>query len=475
MRRDTIGYSTARMQSGSRVHACVAIDRRTEEPWHRAVVEALRLVGHVDVELVDVDGPVPPLADRRFDVAIDLANVDCGVDLPFGVWRYRFGDGAPFADGAPGTLVRLCRATPNPDLAVVLHEGWYRARTVLGWGTRDVGSRVAPWAARALQQIALGDAAILASPPRTTDGCTLTRPPVHPAPPAGAIGDTLRDWLTRPRWSIGIVPFGFEEILQRGSLPEPAWVVGQPADRFYADPFLVDVKDGRVRVLVEDYRYPTREKLLAELQVSLTGQILDARSQPSLPRVASYPFVLRKDGGLFCLPETFRARAVTAFERDEASGEWTSRGPLMTDFPCVDSTVLEHDGRWWLFCTRQGREHEDQSELHLFHAERWQGPYRAHPLNPVKSDTRSSRPAGACVRIGGALYRPAQNCARRYGAGVTINRIRELSTRAFREEPALWLGPSPSSPWPDGLHTINSLGSVTVVDGLRVERRWRKT
>ena len=30
--------------------------------------------------------------------------------------------------------------------------------------------------------------------------------------------------------------------------------------------------------------------------------------------------------------------------------------------------------------------------------------------------------------------------------------------------------PSPDSEWPDGLHTINSLGDVTVVDGLRVEK-----
>ena len=70
----------------------------------------------------------------------------------------------------------------------------------------------------------------------------------------------------------------------------------------------------------------------------------------------------------------------------------------------------------------------------------------------------------------GALYRPAQNCARRYGGGLTINRVCELSERRFREEMTLTFRPSPESEWPDGLHTINSLGGVTVVDGLRVER-----
>jgi hypothetical protein len=90
----------------------------------------------------------------------------------------------------------------------------------------------------------------------------------------------------------------------------------------------------------------------------------------------------------------------------------------------------------------------------------------------VKADTRSARPAGRCFELDGALYRPAQNCARRYGAGITINKIVELTPRRFREEAVLSLRPSPSSLWPDGLHTINSIDDVTVVDGLRVERRW---
>jgi len=89
----------------------------------------------------------------------------------------------------------------------------------------------------------------------------------------------------------------------------------------------------------------------------------------------------------------------------------------------------------------------------------------------VKSDTRSSRPAGACFTIDDVLYRPAQNCARRYGAGITINRIVQMTRAQFRESAVLELRPADGSLWPDGLHTINSFGGVTLVDGLRIERR----
>src|SRR5947208_869617 len=79
-------------------------------------------------------------------------------------------------------------------------------------------------------------------------------------PAGGAVGDTLRSWFTRQRWTVGLLPFGIDEVLQRGTLPAPAWLAGQPADRFYADPFLIDAGPDAVRLLVEDYRYPSRAK-----------------------------------------------------------------------------------------------------------------------------------------------------------------------------------------------------------------------
>lgn len=429
----------------------------------------------VELDLVEPDRAPSALAGLACDVLIDLAEIACPIDPPLGVWRYRFGDGAPLAGGAAGTVARLCRITRDPDRVVVLHEGWYRARTINGWGTASVPDRVAPWCARVLRQILSGDAGIVDATPVSITGCALLEPPRHPEPAGGVIGDTVRSWLARQRWSVGLLPFGAEDVLQRGRLPPPAWLIGQPADRFYADPFLLGVDAEAVRLLVEDYRYPSRSKGLSELRVRRDGTVLSARSRPDLPSHASYPFLLReadpREGRarLYCLPETHRARRVSLFLCDEPSGMWTAQGDLMTAFPFVDSTLVEHDRKWWLFCTKQGD--EDQTDLYVFFADAWRGPWQPHALNPVKSDTRSSRPAGAFFSLGGAIYRPAQNCARRYGAGITINRLIDLSPTRFREEAVLALDPPAGTAWPDGIHTINSLGGVTVIDGLRVERR----
>jgi hypothetical protein len=460
------------MPTGRRLRVAVVAPALPPDDWRHGVTDAVRAVEGVDVtSLVASDARVGP---DDLDVVIDLAGDAGTAGVPrLGVWAYGFGDGAPVAEGAPGTLARLYRTTGDPAAAVVLHEGWFRARTREGWGTSSVGHRVAPWCARALRQIVMGGAEVVSAPLQATDGCRDRLPPPGLPPRGSGLVDTLRDWRTRQRWTIGVVPVGIEEILQRGGLPEPAWLVGQPSDRFYADPFVLDVGGDRVRVMVEDYRYPSRRKGLTELHVSRSGALTGSREYAGLPLHASYPFLLRRHGRLFCLPETFRARRLSAFAWDDAAGAWTFHRALLEGFPCVDGTLLERDGRWWLFCTRQGD--EDQTDLHVFFTsagDDWTGTWQPHPLNPVKSDTRSSRPAGACVEVDGAVYRPAQNCARRYGASLTINRILALTTTSFREERALALLPSPSSSWPDGMHTINSAGSLTVVDGLRVERRW---
>ncbi|OFV92551.1 MAG: hypothetical protein A3G76_00470 [Acidobacteria bacterium RIFCSPLOWO2_12_FULL_65_11] len=490
---------------GSGLRVAVVLDANGVPEWHRSVAESVRALegvvltaviaaesqaarprvepSHAALRRMAIDDVVPDVPRIRyatsiargtsFDVLIDLAGVDLDCHPPYGVWRYGFGDGRPFANGASGTVVRLYRLTADPERAVVLGDGWYRARTPDAWGTRSVAARVAPWCARALQQIAGGDEEALevaTGSPQSTAGCLDMEPPDAPLSRVVAVADTLRTWLRRERWTIGLVAAPIEDILASGALPEPIWLRDQPPDRFYADPFPVACCGDAVRVLVEDYRYHPKRKGLSELEIGRDGRLRRAVDQETLPPRASYPFLLRRDGELICIPETSSADAAMAFARDGATGKWSALGDLVRGFRVIDPTLVEWNGRWWLFCTKQGD--EDQTELYLFCAPSWDGPWNPHPLNPVKSDTRSSRPAGQCFETGGVLYRPAQNCARRYGAGITINRIVELTPRRFREEPVLSLLPSPSSPWPDGLHTINSLDDVTVVDGLRVERRW---
>jgi hypothetical protein len=109
-----------------------------------------------------------------------------------------------------------------------------------------------------------------------------------------------------------------------------------------------------------------------------------------------------------------------------------------------------------------------ETDLHAWYSDTPFGDWTPHPLNPIKSDTASARPAGKVIRTSTGLYRPAQDCSAGYGGAIVINRIVRLDPEGFQEEVVKHLAPDPAWPFPHGLHTINTSGGRTVIDAKRM-------
>jgi hypothetical protein len=145
---------------------------------------------------------------------------------------------------------------------------------------------------------------------------------------------------------------------------------------------------------------------------------------------------------------------------------------LMEGVRLVDATLYKAADRWWMFAnSAAGESRTFDDELHLFHAERLTGDWQPHPRNPVKSDARSARPAGSLFMRDGALYRPAQVCVPRYGAGLAIHRVLKLTPEEYAERQVERLLP-PASSGLFGLHTMNRAGDLIVVDAFARRRRF---
>jgi hypothetical protein len=144
---------------------------------------------------------------------------------------------------------------------------------------------------------------------------------------------------------------------------------------------------------------------------------------------------------------------------------------LMEDIRLVDATLHECDGDWWLFACVADERASPHDELHLYRADTPMGPWEPHPANPVRSDPRAARPAGSLFEWQGALYRPAQDCGVRYGRGIVVHRVDELSPAGYAERPVRRLWPQ-AMQGANRIHTLNRAGWLTVVDGHR--NRWRR-
>ncbi len=427
--------------------------------WHRRVVEAIQ------AETPDVVVTSTPNISPAPDLVIDLLGVPVTDTPKLGVWRYGFGDGAPVARGARGTLARVYCVGRDSTRGVVLREGWLRASSNDAPGVNSVGECVASWCGLLLRQVTLDPDAFDGAPLVPRAGCDQILPPAMNLGPLTLIREAVGRWRRRERWTIGLATTTIDEVLARREMPEPRWLTGVNANGYLADPFPLAVDGDRVSLLAEELRFSEGRGRIVCVDVARNADVVNVRAVLDAPHHLAYPFIVRDGAAAYCVPDGSAAGQASAYL---LSSPHQDRQVLLPDFPAVDPTIVEHGGQWWLFCTRRGV--ENQTNLYVFQADEWRGPWRPHPLNPVKTDARSSRPAGAFFTRDGALFRPAQDCSRRYGGGVAINRIVELSCTGFREETMCTLRPSPSWQWPDGMHTFNAIEDLVIVDALRVER-----
>ena len=236
-----------------------------------------------------------------------------------------------------------------------------------------------------------------------------------------------------------------------------------PKDRYWADPFALE-KNGRWYVFFEELPFAAGKAHISMIEVKPDGS--SSRPQRVLERDyhLSYPFLVEHEGALYMIPESARNGTVEAWRCVEFPLRWKLERVLLSGVRCVDATFYRGEDRWWLFANlASGGTRVFDDELHLFHAADLLGDWKPHPRNPVKSDVRGARPAGRLYWRGGALYRPAQVCTPRYGAGLSLNRVLRITPRDYAERQAQVVLPSAEAGLL-GLHTVNRAGALTVVD-----------
>lgn len=282
-------------------------------------------------------------------------------------------------------------------------------------------------------------------------------------PPAGVL---YPDFFMRRQWNIGVVKAPVAAFLDPEFHPRVEWLPPPRSLEFFADPFGV-VHEGRLHVMCERFDRRTQSGSIWIVEWPDGGSF--ARSTPvlHLNGHASYPYLLEDRGKVYCIPETSAAGEVGLYRADRFPLNWRRVGTLLQGFPGVDNTLFRHEDRWWLLSTTS---EVPDGKLYAWYADAIEGPWAPHPQNPIKQDLSSARPGGTPFVHDGALYRPAQDCSKSYGARIVINKILELTPKRFREVRVRTVEPDSKGPYPLGLHTLSAVGALTLVDGLR--DRW---
>ena len=408
-----------------------------------------------------------------------------------GVWSFHHDDpdiyrGGPPAfweihDGAPATGAILQRLTERLDGGVLLQRCW--APTCLS-SYKENYARIlwtsAHLPARVCRDLLNGGGEYVDAAPIKTDA------PIYRSPNNRAMlrffGRCAAAWLREKyerlfvieQWWVGVAHAPPENYLAEGARPRVDWIPNPGTERYLADPFALEAAPNRLELIVEHYDHRAGRGVIDRLAWSPSG------AGPLSPAIDvaehhSYPYVLRVDGETYCIPETASERQVALF-RLKTNGAWERVRTLLDNVAAADATVFRHEGRWWMLLT--DADGPRNGTLSAWYADELLGPWTPHANNPIKSDVRSSRPAGPPFRHGDALYRPAQDCSLTYGWRLALNRVIKLTPAEFAEEVIGWREHDPAGPCPHGFHTLVGAGQYSLVDGKRMvfstRMAWRR-
>lgn len=251
-----------------------------------------------------------------------------------------------------------------------------------------------------------------------------------------------------PSWSVGVYrgrsPLELQPVSGAAPLVLSAGDGDPSAVVLMADPFALRWQ-GRWHLFVEVVeRGSRRGRIALATSDDLTtwtyaGGVLDE------PYHLSYPFVFEHDGACWMVPETATAGQVRLYRATQFPSRWVLDTVLLRGAPYKDSSLVQHDGSWWMFTETSSRHTND--ELRLFRSGTLQGPWREHPASPVvRHDPTAARPGGRPLVCGDRVLRFAQECGTTYGRQVGAYEV--LMTRDRYEErlldPAV-LGPAGGS------------------------------
>ena len=286
--------------------------------------------------------------------------------------------------------------------------------------------------------------------------------------------------VIQPRWRIGIVENSLEGIVN-GEKLRVQWPSNPFHDRWFADPFVLSVDGDEVTLLVEDYRYAEGQGRISRIIVDRKrGAIVSCKTILKGGHY-SFPAILRENGKVYLYPEQSRQGKLELYEYCPET-ETCEYVQTLSEEPLTDAIIYkgaiystrlpEPNGKRlkmfkWpsavqssIAASQRSSAFGDSKQLHCVQDANALN-LELETLNQPKAfvfDECIARNAGDFFEVDGVTYRPAQECNRWYGNGLSIQKYKD---GAFTEVRRIL-----------GMHTLNSYQGVTVVDRKVFPFKW---
>ena len=260
--------------------------------------------------------------------------------------------------------------------------------------------------------------------------------------------------ITRDRWEIGFVEGGLTAVMGQEPL-QVHWLNHDFKDRWFADPFILDLTPTEILVLAEEYRYEKPKGRIALLVVDRqTYELKFMNIVLEVDTHLSFPAIWREKGKVFVYPESWQSGELTLYEFPGPYGLMKSARVLCKE-SMADAIMTNLFGKKQLFSVRQN------DNLRIYNLNPLTGCFELSYEKPF--GTATARNAGDFFEYEGKVYRPAQVCGERYGEAVEIQEVIWDDHDNFCFVPLKTLYSSHPS-LNTGLHTLNCYKGTVAID-----------
>lgn len=261
--------------------------------------------------------------------------------------------------------------------------------------------------------------------------------------------------LVSQSWQLGFVCKGIDGIFKDGPL-SINWVRSPYKDRWFADPFILDVTEDNILLLVEEFRYKYPKGRIAKLTIDIKSlEITDLKIILEEDTHLSFPNILRRDGKIYVYPENANGGKLNLYEYDEENEKLVFVQTICDDV-IWDSCITELFGKKQMFTA-----HRDDYHLDIY---AWDDVTRRFlQSESIESKEKNSRMAGQFFEYQGEIYCPFQNCEKTYGGHIDLKKV-TLSEDGKLNYTKVKELHSPHHKFKEGLHTLNEYKGVAVID-----------
>lgn len=262
--------------------------------------------------------------------------------------------------------------------------------------------------------------------------------------------------LTQSSWEIGFVVDGLQGVIS--DKPQYVWVKNPYKDKcWFADPFILDVTDDYIFLLVEEMNYELRKGRIAKLTINrhtMTIEKMEILLEEDTH--LSFPNIWREGDDVYVYPENYEGGVVNLYKLEDNATR-LEKVRVLSNEQLTDAVMTDIFGERKIFSTKMPN--PNGKELYIYTIDEQNN---VADTQCVRFADNHARMAGQFFEYEGRIYRPAQDCNEIYGGAVIIEEVEKKGDK-FVFSPIKRLT-SKHPHYRLGMHTLNEYKGVVVVD-----------